>query len=128
MQIRPPKNPGREPTQSGASGAEDVAPVQAEPADDLASLADATLLGHEQASDHEQESDPDAITSRIPNITRMPEGYEVVEQKVGRAVGQWVLMVRCQCGRRWFEVEEIEAATCPRCGLLVYVDALKRGK
>jgi len=112
MQIRPPKNPGREQTQSNA-GERARDPEQG---------------NVPYGADHQQESDPDAITSPIPNITRMPAGYEVVEQKVGRAVGQWVLMVRCQCGRRWFEVEAIEAATCPRCGLLVYVEAPKRGK
>ena len=56
-----------------------------------------------------------------PTGTRLPEGYEVHEQRVGRAVGQWVLQVRCQCGRRWFEVEAIEATHCPRCGSLVYL-------
>jgi len=58
----------------------------------------------------------------VPTVRRMPEGYDVHEQRVGRAVGQWVLQVRCQCGRRWFEVEAIEATHCPRCGSLVYVD------
>ena len=59
---------------------------------------------------------------RVPTGTRLPEGYEVHEQRVGRAVGQWVLQVRCQCGRRWFEVEAIESTHCPRCGSLVYLD------
>jgi len=59
---------------------------------------------------------------RVPTLTRMPEGYEVLEQRVGRAVGQWVLQVRCDCGRRWFEVEAIDSTHCPACGSLVYVD------
>lgn len=59
---------------------------------------------------------------RVPTAGRMLEGYEVREQRVGRAVGQWVLQVRCQCGRRWFEVEAIEATHCPRCDSLVYLD------
>jgi hypothetical protein len=101
MQIRRSKNPGHEPS-----------PTDAEDG---------------KAGSHEQESDLED-TSSLPNITKMPEGYEVVEQRVGRAVGQWVLMVRCQCGRRWFEVERIDAATCPRCGLLVYVDIPARSK
>jgi hypothetical protein len=71
--------------------------------------------------DEGQASD-DEDTARVPVITHMPEGIEVVEHSLGSAVGQWVLQVRCQCGRRWFEVEAVEAATCPRCGLLVYVD------
>jgi hypothetical protein len=41
---------------------------------------------------------------------------------MGVAVGQWVLRVRCQCGRSWFEIEAVHWATCPRCGLLVRVD------
>jgi hypothetical protein len=56
-----------------------------------------------------------------PSGRSLPEGYDVHEQRVGRAVGQWVLQVRCQCGRRWFEVEAIEATHCPRCGSLVYL-------
>ena len=61
-------------------------------------------------------------TSRYPKITRLPEGIEVIEQHVGRAVGTWILQVRCQCGRRWFETEPVDATHCPRCGMLVYVD------
>ena len=64
-------------------------------------------------------------TARLPGITSLPEGIEVVETEIGRAVGQWILMVRCQCGKRWFEIEAVEAATCPRCSALVYVDMLQ---
>jgi len=64
-------------------------------------------------------------TARLPGITSHPEGIEVVETEIGRAVGQWILMVRCQCGKRWFEIEAVEAATCPRCNALVYVDMLQ---
>ena len=64
----------------------------------------------------------DDDTARLPKITSLPEGIEVVEHSVCRAVGQWVLMVRCQCGKRWFELEAIDAATCPRCNATVYVD------
>src|SRR5215213_5573577 len=63
----------------------------------------------------------DADDSVLPVITRMPDGYEVVEHRVGRAIGQWVLQLRCECGRRWFELEEVDTTSCPRCGLLVYV-------
>jgi hypothetical protein len=68
-----------------------------------------------------RDPDPDA-TSPYPKITRLPEGIEVIEQQVGRAVGTWVLQVRCQCGRRWFETEAVDTTHCPRCGMLVYVD------
>lgn len=58
----------------------------------------------------------------LPRITTMPESIKVEERRVGRAVAQWILHVRCDCGRRWFEVEPVDTAVCPRCGVLVYVD------
>jgi hypothetical protein len=58
----------------------------------------------------------------IPRIERMPEGIEVVERPVGHAIAQWIVMVRCQCGRRWFEVEFVDTATCPRCNTFVVVE------
>jgi hypothetical protein len=66
-------------------------------------------------------------TSRLPNVRRMPQGIRVDERRVGRAVAQWILHVRCECGRRWFEVEPIDSTTCPRCGVLVYIDIDARG-
>jgi len=72
--------------------------------------------------DDSESSDDD--TARLPGITSLPQGIEVVEHEIGRAVGQWILMVRCQCGKRWFELEAIDTATCPRCDKLVYIDAL----
>jgi hypothetical protein len=72
----------------------------------------------ERENEHEDEDD----TNRLPRITRMPEGIKVEEHRVGRAVAQWVLHVRCDCGRRWFEVEAVDTTNCPRCGMLVYVD------
>ncbi|MFO1407422.1 MAG: hypothetical protein U1F08_07815 [Steroidobacteraceae bacterium] len=58
----------------------------------------------------------------LPGILKMPEGMKVDERRVGRAVAQWVLHVRCDCGKRWFETDVVDSTTCPRCGLLVYVD------
>jgi hypothetical protein len=127
MHTRPTKSPGREPSQTDAADGKAGSPALGGHAEELTSPADATLVGQARAREHDRDSDSDD-TSRLPNITKMPEGYEVVEQRVGRAVAQWVLLVRCQCGRRWFEVETIDAATCPRCGLLVYVDVPARGK
>ena len=62
------------------------------------------------------------IMRPLPKIERMPEGIEVVERPIGHAIAQWIVMVRCQCGRRWFEVEFIDTATCPRCGTFVVVE------
>ena len=58
----------------------------------------------------------------LPRIERMPDGIEVVERPVGHAIAPWIVMVRCQCGRRWFEVEFVDTATCPRCGTFVVVE------
>lgn len=63
----------------------------------------------------------------VPRINRMPEAVRVEGRGVGRAVAQWILQVRCECGRRWFEVDTVDTATCPRCGVLVYVDVDVRG-
>jgi hypothetical protein len=61
-------------------------------------------------------------TAPLPKIMRMPEGIEVKERHLGHAVGHWVIQVRCECGRRWFEVEPVQTADCPRCGAFVFID------
>jgi hypothetical protein len=72
--------------------------------------------------DEEPESaDEDGGIQPVPKIARLPEGIEVVERHLAHGVGQWVLQVRCDCGRRWFEVELVESADCPRCGALVLI-------
>ena len=68
----------------------------------------------------------DSDTVRLPNITRMPQGAKVKGRRIGHAVGHWVLQVRCECGRRWFEVEQVETAECPRCGALVAIEVEPR--
>lgn len=68
-----------------------------------------------------QESDSDGATSR-PIVTQLPEGYTVVEQRVGRATAQWLLHVRGECGHRWFEGEALQNTSCPVCGRLVRLD------
>jgi len=63
-------------------------------------------------------------TSRLPQITSNLSGIEVIEHSAGRATAQWILQVRCDCGRRWFEVEAIDSTMCPRCKRLVYLDII----
>jgi hypothetical protein len=97
-----------------------------DPAEDMISPAQLIrYLGEAARSvpreDQGEDEDGDD-TNRLPRITRMPEGMKVEEHRVGRAVAQWVLHVRCDCGRRWFEVEPVDTTNCPRCGMLVYVD------
>jgi hypothetical protein len=109
----------------GLASAQDAAPQDA-PGDvpDLLQGAKIFRSGHRLDANIDDISDEDD-TARLPGITSLPDGIEVVEHEIGRAVGQWVLTVRCQCGKRWFELEAIEAATCPRCNTLVYVDVLQ---
>lgn len=62
----------------------------------------------------------------VPQITRMPEGMTVVEQQIGHALGQWVFVIVCDCGRRWFALEAQQTAHCPRCERWVQIDAKPR--
>jgi hypothetical protein len=77
------------------------------------------LLRFLDESENADEAEEDGV---LPQIVSMPEGIKVDERRVGRAVARWILQVRCDCGRRWFEAEALDTATCPRCGVLVYVD------
>lgn len=115
--------------QAGPSSNADVSPrtalpvARVDPAEDSIDGAELLRL---------LEDDPRVLPSvdedgRTPNVRRMPEGMEVVEQRVGVAEAQWVLRVRCQCGRSWFEVEQVHWATCPRCSLLVRVNTEAQG-
>lgn len=104
------------------------APTNDEP-DDLLSIAQLMKIldEPEPAADAAVADAPaEAGDAPPPRITRMPQGIEVSERRLGRAVGHWVLQVRCECGRRWFEVEPVPTADCPRCGALVIVDVEPR--
>jgi hypothetical protein len=120
MKPQPPTSA----TRKGTLQQPEVDPAPPPPGDpgrslDWANREERVLLSDYQTNSSEPaDSDASAV---LPVITRMPDGYEVVEHSVGRAIGQWVLQLRCECGRRWFELEEVDATTCPRCGLLVYV-------
>lgn len=70
-----------------------------------------------------EESDDEDDTASLPQITSMPEGISVVEQQIGHAIGQWVFVLLCDCGRRWFTLRAIEKAQCPRCDRWVHVEA-----
>jgi len=97
-------------------------PERRDPMSDLISAAEMMRLLEDERDVDEELDEEIGSTQRLPRVTRMPEGMTVVEHRVGRAIGQWVLQVRCECGRRWFELREIETSTCPRCRTLVYVD------
>ena len=84
---------------------------------DLISMSRLMKLLEEEPEPSEDDATPG--TAPLPRIRHMPEGIEVTERRLGHAVGRWVLQVRCECGRRWFEVEPVQTAHCPRCGALV---------
>jgi hypothetical protein len=102
-------------------------PDKTEPHDGTPDLLDPRLPGQPEARvEHAHEHDDDD-TAALPQITRLPEGISVVEQRIGQATGQWIFHVRCECGRRWFDTREITTAQCPRCGLWVQVRSDPRG-
>ena len=103
----------RDPSDSGKGN---VTPAEGDESGSSPSLI--RLVGAQEGA-HEDEDNVD--TARLPRITRMPEGIEVTEERLGQATAQWILEVRCECGRRWFELQAIETARCPRCDTLVRV-------
>lgn len=121
MKSRDLTTPGQEPQQTGDGRPVGGAPGQAQQKHDSSEPIGVAQLLRLLEEDHD-EFDDTANTASMRRITSMPEGIEVVEQLAGVAEGQWLLQVRCQCGRRWFELAAVPTATCPRCGLLVYVN------
>jgi len=121
MKNRDRTGPGQEPRQTDEARPVGGAPGRAQQADDSSSLIGGAQLLRLLEEDDDEPADA-GDTASLRKITGMPEGIEVVEQFAGVAEGQWLLEVRCQCGRRWFELAAIPTATCPRCGLLVYVN------
>jgi len=119
MKKRTAPRPGVPPELNGDVAEVDVSLRSANPGDSPDAMDGAELLRILEGN-HDLPPDP-VGTAQTPKVRRMPEGIEVVERSVGRADGQWVLRVRCQCGRSWFEVDHVHWATCPRCNLLVHV-------
>jgi hypothetical protein len=61
----------------------------------------------------------------LPRIEQLPPGIVVEEASMGRATGQWIVQIRCECGRRWFDVEMVKTARCPRCESLVLIEPIE---
>jgi hypothetical protein len=55
--------------------------------------------------------------ARAPALTEVDPagGIEVREQELVRVTAQRLYMVRCECGRRWFELERPALVECPAC-------------
>ena len=88
---------------------------------DSADPVDTSWFLRKAQAHQNQESGPDTSSSQ-PIVTRLPEGYIVVEQRVGRATARWLLHVHCECGSGWFECEAKTDSCCPTCGQLVHLD------
>ena len=115
-----PTRPAHERIQTGARRPGRGGLEPAKRTDESSGLLDeARVLGLLEENQSKLADPGDTATTR--KVTRMPKGIEVVEHRTGVAEGQWLLQIHCQCGRRWFELEAVPAATCPRCGLLVFV-------
>jgi hypothetical protein len=70
------------------------------------------------------ESEVTTYWSALPLIEQLPPGIVVEETEMGRATGQWVVQIRCECGRRWFDVQMVKTARCPRCETMVVVEPI----
>lgn len=64
------------------------------------------------------------IGGSLPRIEQLPAGIIVKEDVMGRATGQWIVQIRCECGRRWFDVEMVKTARCPRCENMVVIEPI----
>jgi hypothetical protein len=79
----------------------------------------------ERAEDHPDPSEETSyIYGPLPRVEQLPPGIIVKEDVMGRATGQWIVQIRCECGRRWFDVQMVKTARCPRCENMVVVDAI----
>ena len=50
-----------------------------------------------------------------PALPETADGIEVSEQELCRVTAQRLYLVRCECGRRWFELEMPALVECPAC-------------
>ena len=64
------------------------------------------------------------LNALLPCIEQLPTGIVVEETEMGRATGQWVVQIRCECGRRWFDVQMVKTARCPRCEMMAVVNPI----
>jgi hypothetical protein len=86
-------------------------------------------LEHTQPMEHADATElPDAgdtsYIGPLPRIEALPPGMVVEEGEMGHATGQWIVQIRCDCGRRWFDVKMVKTARCPRCETMVIVESI----
>jgi hypothetical protein len=56
-----------------------------------------------------------ADLSVAPPRPVIDSGIEVHEEPCGTVTAQRVYMMRCECGRSWFELELLKCVRCPAC-------------
>jgi hypothetical protein len=87
-------------------------------------------LEHTQPMEHADATElPDAgdtsyIGASLPRIEQLPPTILVEEGEMGHATGQWIVQIRCDCGRRWFDVKMVKTARCPRCESMVVIESI----
>ena len=125
MKDRKEKTSGRESMPPEVAHRGQAAADDGRPTGDSAAPVDTGRFLREARAHQSQESDPDGPVSPTI-ITQLPEGYTVVEQRVGRATAQWLLHIRCECGHGWFEGEALQNTRCPACGKVVRLEIQAR--
>jgi hypothetical protein len=68
-----------------------------------------------------ESEDTTYLSALLLRIEQLLRGIVVEETEMGRATGQWVVRIRCGCGRRWFDVQMVKTARCPRCEMMAIV-------
>ena len=71
-----------------------------------------------------ESEDTTYLSALLPRIEQLPPGIVVEETEMGRATGQWVVQIRCECGRRWFDLQMVKTARCPRCEMMAVVNPI----
>jgi hypothetical protein len=125
---RPEKPSATKPTPPGAVHRGHPAPAQGRSRDEPAAGFDTGRFLREAQANQGQEGDSAGWSASRPTVTQLPEGYIVVEQRVGRATAQWLLHIRCECGYAWFDSDAKEDKRCPECGRQVYLDIQPAGR
>ena len=71
-----------------------------------------------------ESEDTTYLRALLPLIEQPPPSIVVEETEMGGATGQWVVQIRCECGRRWFDVQMVKNARCPRCEMMVVIEPI----
>ena len=111
---------GTELEPAGAKPAGAVPAPEAKPAD----LEHTQPMERTEGLEAEPGEDTAYIGAPLPRVEQIPPGIIVKEGVMGRATGQWIVQIRCECGRRWFDVSMVKTARCPRCESMVVIDPI----